>query len=532
MLAFVRLAFLSLLASSVSATSSALRNDTCVNASLPLLPINSSFFQSRSFFPNISCWQTNGTGLVQTRVGFDGERAAACVAYTDTTTLIRSFGALSATDLDQMRMGGSSFFRDFNIFNVSTCLSESYCNFPNFDIASGCSPFVEFSSPLCKVGTSVATSVAPSPASIACYLSLPGGNLTVVTIASARYCLSESVRCNSDDVKLLNSPCLGLRVNTTRRVFSFASEKYGESLNTLLPASIFSTFRSKNVIRCSTSLCNSPFSDSPPCGPVGVVKGAIAISALPDSSFTTSSGNLTATAVENILKALSYGIKTTDCSNCTVAITRIHESATGRLVLSSSARRRLVGSLTVTYSVSGAVSGVAAVARVNPSTISSAITLSLSTAYPGMVVTMIDLASPSPSPSSLPSNIDKEDYFNLGPFPLWSVVALVILAALVLVGAVFGVYEKCRRLTQLLPLPKTVTLQTKEKTPTSTSPKTVTLQTKEKTLTSTSTSIAHPTSATLPTEGLSLFVPTLNIRNVDHNDSIYSLNFDHVEHNV
>ena len=120
-----------------------------------------------------------------------------------------------------------------------------------------------------------------------------------------------------------------------------------------------------DLIFCSTAGCNAPTGDGCALSTTPVIT-TVTFSGLP-ATATDASGTLTNAALGFLQTALGTAVTTTACSTCSVKVTSVVDTSTGKTIftLTVGSRRRLAapGALAVTFSVTGAsASTLAAVA--------------------------------------------------------------------------------------------------------------------------------------------------------------------------
>ncbi len=377
---------------------------------------------------NLTCWVGGlADGLAPSAVGLDGAASVACAAVslpTADSNSTRIHIGLSATDLIGMRDNGVIIA---GAHNASVCYS-SFCNGPT-SFPSNCTgseihaPLRSF---LCSPGKSVPS---PAPPGLPCYATGRGvNNISVVTLNSTEYCLTASLLCDRDGTLSESSPCFGLPVNSTTRVWMPSTSALATSLNRYVSPRFFMEAMLSNVSICASPYCNSPFFDYPPCGPASVTVGNVSIASLPSSAFD-GIGRLTVPAFATITATVRTSVQSAGCPLCTVTITRIFDRDSGLLLDGGRALQAGIV-VVVIFSISGSTAAVRVVKN-SGNSIASTLGGSLRVIYPdAVVINGVSLPSSSPRPTALPGGgvtvIEEALTITtmIGPLPVWAIALI------------------------------------------------------------------------------------------------------------
>ncbi len=124
----------------------------------------------------------------------------------------------------------------------------------------------------------------------------------------------------------------------------------------------------------------------------------MAFSALPATSLDAA-GKLTAAAVDVLKTALQAAVTKTACATCSVAIQKVLETSSGKVLFEAAARRLQTGSVLVTFATTGASkTQLDAVAAASTSTAFTAAATAAVAAQPGYAG--VTAAAPPAAPAA------------------------------------------------------------------------------------------------------------------------------------
>ena len=176
----------------------------------------------------------------------------------------------------------------------------------------------------------------------------------------------------------------------------------------LIRPSPFPTSRSNNPSRDSCALATAP------------VTAAVVFSALPATALD-GTGKLTTAAVGALKAALQSAVTKTACGLCTVAIQKVLETGSGKVLFEATARRlQTAGGVTVTFTTTGGSNAqlMAVVAASSTTAFTSAATTSVASTFPGVTAST---AAAAPAAEKAP---------NYPPLALLGLAGLVVLLPL------------------------------------------------------------------------------------------------------
>jgi hypothetical protein len=148
---------------------------------------------------------------------------------------------------------------------------------------------------------------------------------------------------------------------------------------------------------------NNPSTDS--CAlATAPVTAAVVFSALPASALDAA-GKLTTAAVDVLKVSLQTAVTKTACGSCTVAIKKVLETRSGKVLFEAAARRlQTAGGVTVTFTTTGGSTAqlAAVVAASSTTAFTAAATTSVASTFPGVTASAAPAtAADKPSPPLL-----------------------------------------------------------------------------------------------------------------------------------
>jgi hypothetical protein len=202
--------------------------------------------------------------------------------------------------------------------------------------------------------------------------------------------------CNGNDAVTL-APCAGKATGTAVRLYDTyplsaplvaalllpSAQLAGALQSTLLAALQGNAVLSPRLLAifseaslCEGSGCNSVAADGCALDTVPPVEAQVVFSGLPDVALDRTTGKLTPAAVGLLTSALAAAVQAdAGCPTCSVVVSRVTETGTGRVLFSAAGRRRAQASTTsvsVDFLVSGgSSSALASVASATSSSSSS-----------------------------------------------------------------------------------------------------------------------------------------------------------------
>jgi hypothetical protein len=278
--------------------------------------------------------------------------------------------------------------------NFVVCTTNN-CNSPASDTCPITSPPY---APLACLAAAPPSGISPAP--IACYSNIAAGGvpeLQAAAVPGSAFCIATTVNCQAALVSgapaFIGAVCKSTSAGAVR-VYSGEFRPYtgfhillcraisalphsspsplinphtphthtdNATLRWVMDPAFTSTFYppsapergiANDVIMCASAGCNAPTKDACALATAPVV-ASVSFSNLPDSAMDSTTGKLSTAGLTAVRAAISAAVSSTVCSTCTATVTKIVDKSTNAVVFGV-ARRLALGTLVVTFSVSGA----------------------------------------------------------------------------------------------------------------------------------------------------------------------------------